>query len=199
MITIRVGSDASAETFILHKELAAHHSTKLALMMDDAIKLENPGALELPDFSPEEFEVFEAWIYRQKLDHDNWSFILSAHLYIFSEGLGAPGMQNAVLDTMGEMVRDDPQCVPTEALALHLIWERTLHDSPLRALLADVLAFEMSADDCSQYVRGFPTDLTVRILEVMKSRVSERRRNEVAPFDFSMEEYYVEEAGEEAE
>ncbi|MCJ1377730.1 hypothetical protein MMC17_000826 [Xylographa soralifera] len=194
MITIRVGSGFNEETFVMHKELVAHHSTKLARMMNDIIKVENPGILELPDFVPADFQIFEAWLYRQQLEDEDRTFLSSASLCIFAEEVGSSGLMNAILEAMGQTVRDDPEWVSTDSQVLNMIWDNTLLGSPLRTLVADVLAFEMTAEDFCQQGRKFPVDLTIRILEAMKRRVPGRMKNEVAPFDFSMEHYYVKEA-----
>ena len=199
MITIKVGSGANIETFVMHTELVAHHSTKLARMIDGSIKAEHPGILELPDFEPEDFQIFEAWIYRQQLEEVERTLASSTFLYIFADRLGSLGLMNAIMESMGHMVRTDPQCVPIDPPTLNLIWGTTLQDSPLRALVVDVLAYEMTPKDCCQYVRHFPTDLTIRLLEAMKRRLPGRMKNEVTPFDVSMEQYYVKEAGEETE
>ena len=183
------------ETFVMHKELVAYHSTKLARMMDDPIKAEFPGILELPQFESAKFQIFEAWIYRQQLDDDDQSFTSSAFLYMFAEKLGLPGLQNAVLELMGEMIRDNSKWVPTEPLMLNFIWDNTLPGSQLRTLAVDVLVFE----DCGQHAKDYPPDLTLRILKAMKKRMPGRMKNEVAPFDVSMEQYFVKDARKEVE
>jgi len=177
----------------MHKELVAFHSMKLARMMDDPIKAENPGILEIPDLDPKDFQTFEAWLYRQQLEDDDRTFISSASLYMFAEKIGSLGLLNAVLEGMGQTVREDPRWVPTDPTTLSLVWEGTIPGSPLRTLIVDVLAYEMTAEDCGRYARSFPIDLTVRLLEAMKRRVPGRIKNEIAPFDFSMEMYYIKE------
>ncbi|MCJ1414642.1 hypothetical protein MMC32_000969 [Xylographa parallela] len=179
----------------MHKELVAHHSTKLARTMDDdLIKVENSGILEMPYFDPADFQVFEAWVYRQQLlEDEDRTLFSSVLLYIFADSLGSSGLLHAILETMGQMVRDDPQCVSTDPFVANLIWENTLDGSPLRTFIVDVLAFDMTPEDCCQHIRKFPVDLSIRLVEAMKKRVPGRTKNEVAPFDDSMEKYYLEE------
>ncbi|MCJ1390077.1 hypothetical protein MMC18_002935 [Xylographa bjoerkii] len=194
MITIRVGSGATVETFVIHKELVAFHSTKLARMINDPIKVETPGVLELPGLDPGRFQIFEAWLYQQQLEDEAPNFFSTTALYMFGEEIGSSGLLNAVLEVMGHMVRDDPQWISTEPIFLEIIWNGTVPDSPLRTLIVDVLAYEMTAEDCSKRAREFPVDLLVRLLEAMKGRVPGRMKNEDAPFDESMEKYLLKEA-----
>ncbi|MCJ1431932.1 hypothetical protein MMC27_001288 [Xylographa pallens] len=193
MITIRVGPEANVETFVMHKELVTHHSTRLARMMDGPVKVENAGVLELPDLEPRDFQIFEAWIYRQQLEDIDCTFVSFALLYMFAENLGSQSLLEAIFEEMGQKVRDDPGWIPTDPAVFNLIWDGTLLESPLRAFIIDVLAFEMTHEDCCQHIRKFPVDLTISIVEAMKRRVPQRMKNEVAPFDYSMEKYYVEE------
>ncbi|MCJ1405259.1 hypothetical protein MMC11_008486 [Xylographa trunciseda] len=178
----------------MHKELVAFHSTKLARLMDGPLKVENPHILELPHLDPKHFQTFEAWLYRQRLEDEDRPFASSALLYMFAEHIGSWGFLNDVLEVMGQAVREDPRWVSTDPTVLSVVWDGTNSNSPLRTLIVDVLAYEMTTEDCGQYARKFPVDLTVRLLEAMKDRVPGRIKNEIAPFDFSMEKYYVKEA-----
>ncbi|MCJ1476662.1 hypothetical protein MMC13_005330 [Lambiella insularis] len=193
MITVNVGMGEELESFPMHKELLEYHSSLFRKSLDACMKPENLGVVDLPTISPTLFRKFEVWLYNLGLDMDSESFSSLTDLYIFAESIGAVQLQNSTLEAMRDLVIDSKDNIPCHHAIIDKVWKHTGLDSPLRTFIVDVLAFEMSLEQCRLYASKFPWDTLIRLLEALMKRNPERSTDEDAPYELDMEQYYVKE------
>ncbi|KAF2098500.1 hypothetical protein NA57DRAFT_75742 [Rhizodiscina lignyota] len=70
MVTITVGSEKKA--FVVHKDLICHYSKYFKAAFGGNFKEAEEKKSNLPDVETETFEIFVAWLYKQKLDIEAW-------------------------------------------------------------------------------------------------------------------------------
>jgi hypothetical protein len=159
-VTLIVG--AAKVQYTLHKGLLCFYSDFFRAALNGSFKEATEHRIELPEVEIDVFEAFQVWLYTQSLPkneimpimvYPEWPLLVS--LWIFGDGHQIPLLQNNVMDAMLEKVGKDLQA-PTKVL--NLAYDNTLHNSPLRKALTDIMAYrsKMPAGEDSDEVKFIP-------------------------------------------
>src|SRR5271163_2239253 len=97
IITILVGPSKASYTF--HKDLLCAHSPFFENYFSSSFLEGRKDRVELPEDSPEVFENFIDWTYREDIVEptDQPSLQLAIHTYVFADKLCMPAFKNCAM------------------------------------------------------------------------------------------------------
>jgi hypothetical protein len=151
VITILVGP--SKTSYTLHKDLLFAHSPFFENCLRSNFLEKQKDQVELPEDSPEVFEHFINWIYREDVikPTDQASLELAVHTYVFADKLCMPAFKNRLMTKIRAY---------HEATAVHLdtlvLW-RTLdtpESLPLGQFLDDQVGYDMARHPRKYFLRS---------------------------------------------
>jgi hypothetical protein len=151
VITILVGP--SKTSYSLHKDLLCAHSPFFENCLRSNFLERQKDRVELPEDSPEAFEHFINWIYREDVikPTDQASLEVAIHTYVFADKLCMPAFKNRLMTIIRAY---------HEATAVHLnslvLW-RTLdvpETLPLGQFLHDQVGYDMSRHPRKYFLRS---------------------------------------------
>ncbi|KAI9709172.1 MAG: hypothetical protein M1812_007757 [Candelaria pacifica] len=201
MITIKVGP--KAHPFMIHKELLCHYSSYFRAALMGSFREAAEGIVTLPDDEVEMFEYFMHWLYTKKLaDEEADELPLGSNelieIYLFADKRGVPSLMNKVVDMIMATV---PFVGGVPAFnAVDLVYENTASNSLLRKLFVDLYAYDIDVDTLPDLSKpgttteslflGRPKEFLVGIALANVRRLPFRLRDEKAPFELDISQYY---------
>ncbi|THY39224.1 hypothetical protein D6C97_10372 [Aureobasidium pullulans] len=149
IVVVEVGPEKQA--FSIHKDLLCFYSDYFRGAFDSSFKEAAEGKLSLPTEDPAIFDIFNGFIYTRQLRDatdvkgPNLSFITLVALWIFGDKYIVPALQNKAIDAFKER-SDKLRSIPWQ-LHLRTIYDNTLHGSPLRRIITDMMAYEITVSE----------------------------------------------------
>ncbi|MCJ1476660.1 hypothetical protein MMC13_005328 [Lambiella insularis] len=187
VITVKIRDDQNVESFIIHKELLGHYSAWFRSRITEA-----KDEFNLTKCSPQIFRRFEHWLYRQTLEDDGSDFFTFANLYILGEKFGVPNLQNAATNMIFKTMMLRREYISFESKQVSIIWEYTKEKSPLRRLLVDLIACNITPVEIDKYAPTYPTSFVIVLLKACVKRDPNRPQGERAVLVNGAEHYLVE-------
>ena len=151
VITILVGP--SKTSYTLHKDLLCANSPFFEKCLKSSFLEKQKDQVELPEDSPEVFEHFVNWIYREDVFEptDEPSVELAIHTYVFADKLCMPTFKNRLMTKIRAYHRAN--AIPLDTL---LLW-RTLEvpeTLPLGQFLYDQVGYDMVRHPRKYFLRS---------------------------------------------
>lgn len=152
-VTLIVGADK--ESYTAHKDLLCFYSDFFHAALNGSFREAAERKIELPDTEVEVFEAFQVWLYTRKLTDNNVStkvypeYHLLVKLWLFGDKYQIPLLQNRTMDARIDKVDQDKE---TPVGVIHLAYENTTFNPPLRKAIATILAYrgKMSIDNAGE-------------------------------------------------
>lgn len=135
---VKVGK--GARVFAIHRGLLCDRSAYFRAAFEGGFKEAEEQIMALPEEDVEVFELFQFWLYSDRLlDTDESVADLSASLliglYLFAEARCIPQLQNMSIDAL---ILNITVTEKFPARDLHRIYDNTAETSPLRRVLVDI-------------------------------------------------------------
>ncbi|KAI4134206.1 MAG: hypothetical protein LQ347_001717 [Umbilicaria vellea] len=138
VVHVKVGKDA--RIFVLHRGLLCDRSAYFRAAFEGRFREAEEHVLVLPEEDVEVFELFQFWLYSDKLFDTGESVAdLSASLlislYLFAEARCIPQLQNMAIDALILNIKATKKFPAGD---VHRIYDNTTEASHLRRLLVDI-------------------------------------------------------------
>ena len=198
VVTVKVGSEAAQVAFVVHAELLKYYSPFFKAATTGNWDEARTGIINLPNDDPEVFEIFENWLYGQRLDLEedqakSTPFILK--LWVFGDKVQVPEFQNAVMEALKtRSTGSDPPLTPSD---IRFVYESTTDESPLRRLIVDMAIwhypiFDIIKDMLDQecYPKVFLSAVIERYHAQFPLRALQQYHN-AKPYFANIQSYYV--------
>ncbi|KAH7403725.1 hypothetical protein BKA64DRAFT_707200 [Cadophora sp. MPI-SDFR-AT-0126] len=138
VVTVVVGPEELAESFIIHKDMICHHSSYFAKAFNGKLLESKTQTMTIPDIDTD------------PKDRDG-NVILLAQFWILAHRFGVPTLQNNIMDGLRPLV----ECIEGEALKgfLHYAYD-VEGETMLKRLAADRMAWATSAKGLQVWMSG---------------------------------------------
>ncbi|KAL8890625.1 MAG: hypothetical protein Q9215_002271 [Flavoplaca cf. flavocitrina] len=185
VVTILVGPEKTP--FRIHKGLLCSKSEYFRAALEGFFKESTEKSVHLRDEDPGIFQFYATWIYSQKLvvgfTQRQLSMDVCCRLYVLADKLGSDDVQNLAIDLIHERCTrsyDDD----INSSIVNFVYDNTLPDSRLRAILIDIASYEVLFDYAQDLV-GVNPDFIFEVVKVLSRRVPHRLKDEKAPLDMN--------------
>ena len=151
VVTILVGP--AKTPFTIHKDLLCAHSPFFEKCLKSSFLERQRDEVELPEDSPEVFEHFVNWIYREDVFEptDETSVDLAIHTYVFADKLCMPALKNRLMTKIRVYYRSNAVLLDSIALWRSLEVPETL---PLGQFLHDQVGYDMVRHPRKYFLRS---------------------------------------------
>lgn len=159
VIHVRVGPVASYHRRInIHKALATQESDFFKTALDPKWDTNRHGVVDLTDEPFDYFQIFAHWLYRNEIclrytTDESVTALISS--YLLGQKLLAPRFCDDVLTSLARI--SCASCFPLTPFHSNQVFDQTSPSSPLRRVLADVLAWQST--NGSALETGHPDEL----------------------------------------
>jgi len=173
IIHIKVGKEE--QDFGIHKELISHYSPYFRAAFTSGFEEAKTGIMKLPETEAEIFEIFYAWLYRQKLwDKDaareDWPDTEDlVKLYVFADMAWVPSLQNQALRAIHK-ISDINNNFPFHMM--DYVWDNTTSSSPLRRYFLDQIVWEGSTEALEECEDDFSSEVRMDIIKAMNQTLN---------------------------
>ncbi|KAL9625929.1 MAG: hypothetical protein Q9204_007722 [Flavoplaca sp. TL-2023a] len=144
IIKVLVGPAEAA--FNIHWGLLTSKSTFFNAALTGFWRESSDDTVRLVEEVPELFAIYVVWIYNQDwtMDNDGNKHSLDTYcrLYVLANVLGSEALENLIIDQIRRYFAPGGVGIPNSTI--YYIYDTTLPESPLRRLLVDVMAYQMS-------------------------------------------------------
>ncbi|KAG4433068.1 hypothetical protein IFR05_011462 [Cadophora sp. M221] len=197
LVTFIVGPEGSTKEFLVHKEVACHHSDVLKAAFNSGFIEGSTQTYRLEDVSEGAFNFLIQWLYSQKLnllvddpDHvvntkdegeDCDEDMHLAELWTLADRLNIPKLQNAVIDAFHSIFISH-ECLL--CYSYHYIYQNTTANSKLRKYVCAPFAQYITLGFIKETAKHYPSEMLVDIAEMLLSQ-----RNSKYTWDISVEDY----------
>ena len=167
VVRVLVGSGASQETFMVHKELVSFYSTFFEATFDSDWVEADSGVIQLPDDSSAVLEIFQEWLYTQHLTlkaYQKYDYYLLAKLVIFADKIGASSFYNKTIDALRCCLIDGEE-YPDGAFVSD-VYDQTSVKSSLRRLLVEFYAYDEMGDQFLKDPNSWPPIFLAQVFHV---------------------------------
>ena len=176
-MVVEVGLEKQA--FSIHKDLLCFYSDYFRGAFDSGFKEAVEGKLSLPTEDPAVFDIFNGFIYTRQLrdatdvQGPDLSFTTLVALWIFGDKYIVPALQNKAIDAFKER-SDKLKCIPWHS-HLRTIYDNTLHGSPLRRIMTDMMAYEttVSSKSRDKIMEVYPLEALVDLAFTLSDKSKE--------------------------
>ncbi|THZ08701.1 hypothetical protein D6C91_10073 [Aureobasidium pullulans] len=152
IVVVEVGPEKQA--FSIHKDLLCFYSDYFRGAFDSSFKEAAEGKSSLPTEDPAILDIFNGFIYTRQLrdatDFQGPDLLYGTlvALWIFGDKYIVPALQNKAIDAFKE--RSDKLRSIAWDSHLRKIYDNTLHGSPLRRIMTDMMAYETTVSSKSR-------------------------------------------------
>ena len=144
IVTFKVGKEhPDARDFVVHENVVSQRSEFVRLSLSKDWKEAHERVIRLPDDLPETFELYQQWLYTNKIPSDHFGkgqqdcqeYKVLVRAYLLGERFMDSHFKDAIIDCIIHKLRKSSFFDPRLTT---LIYENTLPHSPLRRLWQDI-------------------------------------------------------------
>ncbi|KAI4170849.1 MAG: hypothetical protein LQ346_008815 [Caloplaca aetnensis] len=159
IVTIFIGPEKKA--FPIHKALLSAKSTFFRGAFEGDFKEATDKSLTLAEDDPNCFARYVLWIYNQVLDPirhgQDAKPMLDEYckLFVLADKLGSERLENVCLDVIHTYAASDA-ISHFDVATIDFVWDNTPDESKLRALLVDMVGWQMDPDTIADLMKTRP-------------------------------------------
>ncbi|KAE9380270.1 hypothetical protein N431DRAFT_361779 [Stipitochalara longipes BDJ] len=195
IIYIKAGKEG--QDFGIHKELISHYSPYFRAAFTSGFEEAKTGIMKLPEVKTEVFEIFYAWLYRQKLwdknsKQEDWPDTEDlVKLYTFADMVRIPSLQNQALRAIHK-ISDINNNFPYSMI--DYVWGNTTSSSPLRRYFLDQIIWESATEALEECEEDFSSEVRMDIIKSMNRTLDKlikpTTKSTLSPLN-KVRDYYV--------
>ncbi|PVH85693.1 hypothetical protein DL98DRAFT_511272 [Cadophora sp. DSE1049] len=200
LVTFIIGPEGHTTEFIVHKEVAYHHSKVFEAAFNSQLVEGSTQTYRLADTSESAFKFMMQWLYSQKfnlLHHDPSHEVDTntegkdcsqdmylTELWVLGDRFGMPALQNAVLDSMQSIVDHHRGYLPL--CTYSYIYDNTTDGSLLRQYVVSSYYKQCNSGSIRRHRRWIPYEMLVDISDNLFPK------KKYSIYTFDVEDFYVE-------
>ncbi|KAL9582618.1 MAG: hypothetical protein Q9212_003197 [Teloschistes hypoglaucus] len=197
VVTIKVGIELRQREYVIHTELLCFYSPFFKKAINSDFAEGTTGVVHLPDDEYEVFEIFQNWLYRDKLEltsAEAAKMTLLLGLWVFGDKIQAPGFQNAAIEALRDRTVGTPRIFRLKDILF--AFGNTLTKSPLRQFIVDLYVWEGAVGESIEKFlhEGYPSEFIVSVVQGYTKqfhRPSAKVVKNNRPYAQSAEKYYI--------
>lgn len=149
-MAVKVGKNSACKDFTVPKEILCRSEWFKAALRDNQFREGQSKIIELPEDTPEVFEIFLYFLYNECITFPELSqdtagavrgeeLVLHSYLWAFGDKYLAPGFQSCVIFRLCYILRETSFFEPIPGAALETAYRNLKTTSPIRTLIGDYI------------------------------------------------------------